>query len=54
MDLKIFEKLYKRNLKTNEAYEIDQNLLGFFNLLIEIDKENKINDRHNSSNNPKR
>jgi len=54
MDLKIFEKLYKKDLKTSEAYEINSNLLGFINLLIEIDDEKNKDDRHNSSNDSKK
>jgi len=54
MDLKIFDQLYKKKLETNEAFEISQNLLGFINLLIDIDKENKTNDRYNSSNDSKK
>lgn len=49
-----FEKLYKRNLNESEIRDISQNLIGFFKLLIEIDREQKKNDRYNSVNNPKR
>jgi len=36
-----FEKLYKRNLNESEIREMEQNLVGFFKLLIEIDLEQK-------------
>jgi hypothetical protein len=36
-----FEQLYKRNLSESEISEINQNLIGFFKLLIEIDLEQK-------------
>ena len=49
-----FEQLYKRNLNELEISEINQNLIGFFKLLIEIDLEQKKNDRYSSVNNPKR
>lgn len=49
-----FEQLYKRNLNKLEISEINQNLIGFFKLLIEIDLEQKKNDRYHSVNNSKR
>ena len=48
-----FEQLYKRNLTEFEINEMKQNLFGFLDLLIEIDKEQK-NDRYNSINDSKR
>ena len=38
-----FEKLYKRNLNESEIREMEQNLVGFFKLLFEIDLEHKKN-----------
>jgi len=49
-----FEQLYKRNLTEFEINEMKQNLFGFLDLLIEIDKEQKKDDRYNSVNNSKR
>ena len=54
MDLDIYEKLYKRNLTKEELLEVNSNLTGFIELLIEIDRQQKRNDRHNSINNSKR
>ena len=54
MDLSNLEKLYKRKLTDKELLEINQNLIGFFELLIEIDSEKKKNDRHDSPDNSKR
>ena len=48
-----FEQLYKRNLNESEIRDINQNLIGFFKLLIEIDLQKK-NDRYHSVNNPKK
>ena len=44
MDLNIYEKLYNRNLTKEELLEADGNLIGFIELLIEIDKEQKKDD----------
>ena len=49
-----FERLYKRNLNEPEINEMKQNLIGFFELLIEIDLEQKKNDRYNCTENSKR
>ena len=38
-----FELLYGRRLSKQEVFEIEQNLLGFFNLLYEIDRRNRNN-----------
>jgi len=54
MDLNIYEKLYKRKLTKEELLETNSNLIGFIELLIEIDKEKKRDDRYNSVNNSKR
>jgi hypothetical protein len=54
MDLNKYQQLYKRKLTEKELFEINQNLIGFFKLLIEIDLEQKKNDRYNSVNNSKR
>lgn len=37
----IFEKLYNKPLTEKEMFEIEQNLLGFFQLLKTIDDKNK-------------
>lgn len=50
MDNDIYNKLYKRQLLSEEVYEANKNLIGFFELLIEIDKELKRDDRYNSVN----
>ena len=54
MDHNIYQKLYKKELKKEEILEIENNLFGFFELLIEINKELKKDDRHNSTNNSKK
>lgn len=54
MDLNIYKKLYKRNLTKEELFDVNNNLLGFINLLIEIDYEKNKDDRHDSSNNSER
>lgn len=54
MDLNIYKKLYKKNLTQAELQEANSNLIGFMELLIEIDKEQKKDDRHNSANNSRR
>jgi len=54
MDINIYQKLYKRELTKEELFEANNNLIGFFELLIEINKEQKKNDRYNSINNSKR
>ncbi|GAG73972.1 unnamed protein product [marine sediment metagenome] len=54
MNHDVYNQLYKRKLLPEEIYEANQNLTGFIKLLIEIDLEQKKNDRHNSINNSKR
>ena len=54
MNHSIYQKLYKKELKKEEIFEIENNLFGFFELLIEIYKERKKDDRHNSTNNSKK
>ncbi|MCL4386308.1 MAG: hypothetical protein M1479_07055 [Actinobacteria bacterium] len=54
MNLSNLEKLYKRKLTKKELFEINNNLLGLINLLIEIDDEKNKDDRYNSSDNSKR
>ena len=44
MDINNYENLYKRNLSKEELLEANSNLIGFIELLIEIDKENKKDD----------
>jgi len=51
MDHDIYNKLYKRQLLPEEINEANRNLNGFFELLIEIDKEQNKNDRYGSVNN---
>ena len=36
-----YEKLYKRKLSEDEKAEMRYNLVGFFELLLEIEKESK-------------
>ena len=43
-----FNPLYKRKLTDEEAYEIHQNIIGFFELLIKIEKEQKQNNENNN------
>lgn len=40
---KIFEKDYGRKLTKKEALETAYNLLGFFDLLLKVDRRNKKN-----------
>ena len=54
MDLDIYQKLYKRKLTEEELFEANSNLIGFFELLIEIDNDLKEDDRYNSVNNSKK
>ena len=54
MDHDIYNQLYKRKLLPEEIYEVNQNLIGFFKLLIEIDLEKKKNDRYDSTDNSKK
>ena len=54
MNHDIYNQLYKRKLLPEEIYEANQNLIGFFKLLIEIDLEQKKDDRYNSFNNSKK
>jgi hypothetical protein len=35
----IFEKLYRRELSKQELFEINRNLVGFFDTLIRLDKK---------------
>jgi len=53
MDHDIYNKLYKRQLLPEEIREANQNLIGFFELLIEIDKEHNKNDRYYSTDDSK-
>ena len=46
----VFEPLYGQELTNQEVFSINQNLLGFFETLIEIDDEQKQeegNEQHN-------
>lgn len=54
MDLSTYQKLYKRELTKEELLEINSNLTGFIEILIEIDKEQKKDDRYHSIDNSKR
>jgi len=54
MDLNIYKQLYKEKLTKEEILEANSNLIGFIELLIQIDKEQKRDDRYNSVNNSKR
>ena len=36
---KVFESLYEQPLTDKELFSIEQNLKGFFNLLIEIERK---------------
>jgi len=38
-----FELLYSRRLSKQEIFEIEHNLLGFFGLLLEIERRNQNN-----------
>lgn len=49
MNPKTYKKLYKRELTKEEVFEATNNLVGFFELLIEIDKELKEDDRYSST-----
>ena len=46
-----FEPLYGRSLSDNEAFTIRQNLVNFFETLIEIDDELKEQEGNENSNN---
>ena len=35
----VFERLYKRELSKQELFEINRNLIGFFETLIKLDKK---------------
>ncbi len=35
-----FEKLYQKGLSAEELREAEENIFGFLNLLVEIDREN--------------
>ena len=39
---KIWKEDYKREISDKEAYEAANNLLGFFDLLLKIDRRNRI------------
>jgi len=41
---KVFEPLYKRQLSNDEAFEINQNMIGFFELLLKLEQEQKQNN----------
>jgi len=41
MNKNIYKKLYKKEPTEEEIFEMESNLVGFFELLIEIDKELK-------------
>lgn len=45
-----FESLYKRSLTDDEAFNIRQNLVGFFETLMEIDDELKGQEGNEKSN----
>jgi hypothetical protein len=47
LDKSVFERLYNRSLTNQELFEIKQNLIGFFNLLIKIDLEVTKNEQNN-------
>lgn len=49
MDPNVLQKLYKRELSKEEQFEATNNLAGFLELLIEIDKELKRDDRYSST-----
>jgi len=48
--LNCYEKLYQKKLSSDEVSEIKGNLTNFFKLLIEIDKQQKSNERKEVSN----
>jgi len=54
MNKNIYKKLYKKEPNKEEIFEMESNLTGFFELLIEIDKDLKKDDRYNSVNNSKK
>lgn len=41
-----FEKLYKRQLSENDVAEIRSNLVGLFDVLIEIERDRKESESH--------
>jgi len=54
MDCNIYQKLYKKELTKEEILEANGNLMGFIELLMQIDKEQRRNDRHNSVKNSRK
>lgn len=46
-NLNCYEKLYQKKLDSDEVSEIKSNLMGFFKLLIEIDKKCNDERKHN-------
>ena len=50
-----YEKLYGRSLSNHETFEINHNLIGFFNVLLQIDKRlNKSASNRLESSKPER
>lgn len=43
----VFQPLYEKELSDKDAFEINQNLLGFFELLIKLEREQKKNEKSN-------
>jgi len=41
-----YEKLYGRTLSNQDAFEANHNLIGFFNVLLRIDKRLNNSDSH--------
>ena len=41
LDKQIYERLYGRELTNQEIFEVKQNLMGFFEMLIKLDKKQK-------------
>jgi len=37
----VYERLYGRELTNQEIFEVKQNLMGFFEMLIKLDKKQK-------------
>jgi hypothetical protein len=46
----LFEPIYGRHLTNQEIFSIEQNLLGFFRLLIKLDRETKKESRNEPNN----
>jgi len=38
-DKEVFERLYKRELSKQELFEIQRNMIGFFETLVKLDKK---------------